>query len=71
MPIWEVMSDSDLVELIGKENIFLIDERNPNLYIQQVLKRALDLVSAVEKKASPAPQAESIKIETAPESAVS
>ncbi|HEY4832282.1 MAG TPA: SulP family inorganic anion transporter [Waddliaceae bacterium] len=71
MPIWEVMSDSDLVELIGKENIFLIDERNPNLYIQQVLKRALDLASSMEKKIlSPLTQIEtSVKIEAAPESA--
>lgn len=67
MPIWEVMSDSDLVELIGKENIFLIDERNPNLYIQQVLKRALELASTAEKKPLPASETESLKIITSPE----
>lgn len=40
MHIWEVLSDSGIVELIGKENLFLFDERNPHLYMQKALARA-------------------------------
>ncbi len=49
LPIWEVMSDSGLVSSIGKENLFMIDERNPNLYFQKAIKRATDLVALSEK----------------------
>lgn len=58
LPIWEVMSDADLVASIGKENIFLFDERNPDYHIQRVLKRASELATqpAIEEaKAEPAP----------------
>ncbi|MFQ5729679.1 MAG: sodium-independent anion transporter, partial [Waddliaceae bacterium] len=44
LPIWKVMSDSGLVNLIGKENLFVIDDRNPTLYFQRALKRANELV---------------------------
>ncbi len=51
LPIWEVMSDSGLVKTIGKENLFLIDERNPNLYFNKALKRANDLIRQSETSA--------------------
>lgn len=50
LSIWEVMSDSGLVKTIGKENLFLIDERNPNLYFNKALKRANDLIRLSEAK---------------------
>lgn len=39
-PVWDVLSDSGLVKLIGKENLFIFDERNPHLYMQKALQRA-------------------------------
>jgi SulP family sulfate permease len=47
-PIWEVMSGAGLVKLIGKENLFVIDERNPHLYFQRTIKRAQELASLKE-----------------------
>lgn len=38
--IWEVMSDSGLVELLGKENLFIFDERHPQLYMHKAYHRA-------------------------------
>lgn len=43
---WDVLSDSGLVELIGKENLFVLDERNPNISVQSALKRAKQLLAA-------------------------
>lgn len=40
MQIWEVLSDSGVIEHIGKENLFLFDERHPHLSIQKALNRA-------------------------------
>lgn len=56
LPLWEVMSSSGLVQTIGKENLFLIDDRNPNLYFQKAIKRARALTAPPE--AIPAPQVE-------------
>lgn len=43
--IWEVLSDSGLVELIGKENLFIFDERHPYHYMHKALQRAKELVA--------------------------
>lgn len=41
--IWDVLSDSGMVEKIGKENLFIFDERNPHLYMLKALHRAKEL----------------------------
>jgi sulfate permease, SulP family len=46
MPIWEVLSDSGMVEVLGKENLFLFDERHPHLYLQKALANAKKLVKS-------------------------
>ena len=38
--IWEVLSDADIVEVIGKENMFLFDERFPQHHMQKAIQRA-------------------------------
>jgi len=43
--IWEVLSDSGVVELIGKENLFVFDERHPHQYMQKALVRAKELAA--------------------------
>ncbi len=43
--IWEVLSDSDLVQLIGKENLFLFDEAHPHLHMQKAIHRARQLLN--------------------------
>ncbi len=45
MPIWEVLSDSGMVEVLGKENLFIYDERHPHLYLQKALASAKKLVA--------------------------
>lgn len=42
-PVWDVLSDSGLVELIGKENLFIFDERHPYLSVQRAFSRATTL----------------------------
>jgi SulP family sulfate permease len=41
--IWDVLSDSGMVELIGKANLFIFDERHPHLSVQKAFLRAYDL----------------------------
>lgn len=38
--IWDVLSDSGLVEQIGKENLFIFDERHPHQHMLKALRRA-------------------------------
>ena len=42
--IWNVLSDSGMVELIGKNNLFIFDERHPQLSVQKAFQRANDLL---------------------------
>lgn len=42
--VWNVLSDSGLVEQIGKENLFVFDERHPHAHMSKALHRARDLV---------------------------
>jgi len=37
---WEVLSDSGIVELIGKENLFVFDERHPQDFMIKAFARA-------------------------------
>jgi len=43
--IWEVLSDSGMVDDLGKENLFLLDEKQPHLYMQKALERAKELLA--------------------------
>ncbi len=47
--VWEVLSDSGLVELIGKENMYMYDERNPHHFMQKALRRARELAEKTEE----------------------
>lgn len=42
--IWDVLSDSGMIEQIGKSNLFIFDERNPHLYMLKALHRAQELI---------------------------
>lgn len=44
--IWDVLSDSGMVELIGKENLFIFDERHPHFSVQKAFLRARALLAA-------------------------
>ncbi|MBS4168030.1 SulP family inorganic anion transporter [Parachlamydia sp. AcF125] len=39
-PTWEVLSNSALIDLIGKENLFFLNERRPHLHMKKALRRA-------------------------------
>lgn len=39
-PTWEILSNSSLIELIGKENLFFLNERRPHLHMKKALRRA-------------------------------
>lgn len=43
--IWEVLSNSGLVELFGAENLFLFDEKHPHLHMQEAIQWAKKLSS--------------------------
>lgn len=43
--IWDVLSDSGLIEQIGKANLFVFDERHPHLHMLKALHRARHLVA--------------------------
>lgn len=45
-PVWEVLSDSGMVEHIGKDNLFIFDERHPHHYLQKVIRRAKKFIQA-------------------------
>ena len=42
-PTWVVLSSSGLVDLIGKENIFFIEQRRQQNYMKKALQRAREL----------------------------
>lgn len=47
--IWEVMSGSGLVRTIGKENLFVINDANPNAYFEKAIHRAQELITMEEE----------------------
>lgn len=46
-PIWDVLSDSGIIELIGKENLFAFDERRPHLHMVKALHRARECAAVI------------------------
>lgn len=68
--IWEVLSNSGLVELMGKEHLFLFDERHPHMHMQKAIYHAKRLVAyqpAVEslisqEPSAPDPQEQSVTV---------
>ncbi|PJD96274.1 MAG: sulfate permease [Parachlamydia sp.] len=52
-PIWEVLSNSALIELIGKENLFFLNERRPHLHMKKALRRAEILLCTPSSDSSP------------------
>lgn len=42
-PLWEVLCDSGMVKSLGKENLFIFDERHPHQYMLKALERAYSL----------------------------
>lgn len=51
--MWDVMSNSGLIKTIGKDNLFVFDERHPKLYMQQAIARAKKLASEPQKTLEP------------------
>lgn len=47
--IWDVLSDSGMVDMIGKRNLFIFDERHPQLSMQRAFARASELLTADNK----------------------
>jgi sulfate permease, SulP family len=45
--IWEVLSDSGLVGQVGKENLFIFDERHPHMHMHKAILRARQLAKKV------------------------
>jgi SulP family sulfate permease len=52
--IWDVLSDSGLIEEIGKEHLFVFDERHPHLHMLKALHKARRLVATSEAKSEAA-----------------
>lgn len=50
--IWEVLSDSGMIDLIGKCNLFIFDERHPQLSVQKAFHRAAVLLESESAKAA-------------------
>lgn len=48
--VWEVMSGSGLVKMIGKENLFVMNDANPNAYFNKAVQRAQELAKIEEVK---------------------
>ncbi len=48
--IWDVLSDSGMVQLIGKGNLFIFDERHPHLSTQKAFLRASALLKIDNEK---------------------
>lgn len=43
--VWEVLSNSGLVEQFGKDNLFLFDEKHPHQHMQRALQCARSLIT--------------------------
>jgi SulP family sulfate permease len=52
---WDVMSDSGLVELIGKRNLFFFNEKQPHLYIKKAFTLAHTILDQEKSAALVAP----------------
>lgn len=58
--IWDVLSDSGIVEQLGKENLFIFNEKQPQLYMIKALNRAKELIA---KEVSPSSSSEQVLAE--------
>lgn len=47
---WRVMCNSGIVEEIGKENLFILNEKLPNYSLQKALQRAKELIKQEDNK---------------------
>lgn len=43
--IWDVLSDSGIIDIVGKSNLFIFDEKHPQLSVQKAFIRAHELLS--------------------------
>lgn len=48
---WDVLSDAGLIEVFGKSNLFIFDEKHPQLSMQRAFAKAHDVIKSI----SPAP----------------
>ncbi len=62
--IWDVLSDSGMIDILGKNNLFIFDDRHPQISVQRAFLRANDLL----KTESPLPPAEPLQALPAKES---
>lgn len=69
--IWDVLSDSGLVEQIGKENLFIFDERHPHQHMSKALKRAKFLAAIPTIAASSETLIEKPVVSSSPKTAAS
>lgn len=44
--VWDVLSDSGMIDIIGKANLFIFDERHPHQSVQRAFQRANELLNA-------------------------
>ncbi len=59
--IWEVLSDSGIVEQLGKENLFIFEEKHPHLHMQKALQKAKEVIASIEQLQQNQPTATIIK----------
>jgi len=60
--IWDVLSDSGMVEIIGKNNLFIFDERFPHLSVQKAFLRAYDVLKTEVAKVAELPSSTSVRL---------
>jgi SulP family sulfate permease len=58
--IWDVLSNSGMVEQLGKENLFIFDERHPHMYMLRAMHRAKAIILKAEEDSK---ALEQVKIE--------
>ncbi len=54
-PIWDVLNDSGLIDKLGKDNLFVFDERHPQQYMQKAIQRAKELQRDVKEELDTSP----------------
>lgn len=64
--IWDVLSDSGMVEVFGKGNLFIFDERHPHLSVQKAFTRAYDLLKVEALKTVELPTTASVWVPATP-----
>jgi SulP family sulfate permease len=70
LEMWDVMSNSGLISTIGKDNLFVFDEKSPLLYLQKAIARAKVLAAEPVKQDPfplPAPVPLSVPVPEFPE----